>query len=90
MRRLQLKLLRKRPVSSGTGYESIDLFEGFGVVSPVSVTHEPRASFLPIRRAGRRALAAGLDRQELAESHERTRRGVPRRRERLFVDQRFE
>lgn len=56
-----------------------------GLPSPTAA-HEPRAAFRPSERPGRRAAAAGLDKQDLADSQEQGRKRDPRRRERVPVD----
>lgn len=77
-------------MSSGFAQKSIGRSAGSVAVSLKAAAHEARASFRPAERPGRRAVEAGLDRLDLAESQEQTRRGGTRRRERLFVEQGYE
>jgi hypothetical protein len=51
-----------------------------------AAAHELRASFRPAVTPGRRAVEAGIDRQDLADSQGQTRKSGTRRRERQFVE----
>ena len=77
-------------MSSGPARKLIERFRGSAAASPKPDAHEPRASFRPAKKPGRRAAAAGLDRLDLAESHEQARRSGSRRRERQFAEQSYE
>jgi hypothetical protein len=77
-------------VSSGFAHKPIGWSPGSVAVSLKAVPHEARASFRPAERPGRRATEAGLDRLDLAEDHEQTRKSGTRRRERLFAEQGYE
>ena len=77
-------------MSSESTQKSIVWSQAEMQVSPHSGLHEARETFRPAERPGRRAAAAGLDRFDVAERQVHTRRGAPRRRERLSIDQGYE
>jgi hypothetical protein len=79
-----------RPVSSKSAHKPIGWSQGFAATSSAPVVREARASFQPAERPSRRAVAAGLDKLDLAESREQTRRSSSRKRERMLVDQGYE
>ena len=74
-------------MSYGIPFNAVGWSPGAVAASLKAAPHEARASFRPAGRPGRRATEAGLDRQDLADDHEQTRKSGTRRRERLFVEQ---
>ena len=77
-------------MSSGPATKPIEWSPRSAVASQKSEAHESRAAFRPALRPGQRSAAAGLDTMDLAERHEHTRRGAPRRRERRLADHNYE
>ena len=73
-------------MSSGPAYKSNDWSPRGSVASQKTDAHESREAFRPALRPGRRSAAAGLDTLDLTEQQDHTRRGAPRRRERLLTD----
>ena len=73
-------------MSHGFAHKPTGWSPGSIAVSQKAAAHESRASFRPAVRPGRRAVAAGLDTQDLAENQGQTRKSGPRRRERQFVE----
>ena len=77
-------------MSFETAQKPIARTEGAASAATAPVAHESRARFRAAVRPGRRAVAAGVDSLDVSERHEQARRSGSRRRERLFVEQRYE
>lgn len=77
-------------MSSGPVHRPIEWSPRSTAASQKPEAHESRAAFRPAVRPGQRSAAAGLDTFDLAERHDHTRRGAPRRRERRLADHNYE
>jgi len=77
-------------MSSGPTHNSFEWSPRSALASQKSEAHESREAFRPAVRPGQKSAAAGLDTFDLAERHDHTRRGAPRRRERRLADHNYE
>jgi len=77
-------------MSSGPLYRPIEWSPRSTATSQEPEAHESRAAFRAAVRPGHKSAAAGLDTMDLAERHDHTRKGAPRRRERRLADPSYE